>query len=142
MADFATCMDPGCGTRAKGRAAACPACAGPMRNNGASKVRGGLLLALGLFLVLFTGWIAATVLPAMLPPTLNPGDGPVFRGTAEQGRTIIGLLAALAVFGATASAYGAYMLITGRQNRAFMTLSLLLFALLAYIGWTVLGWGG
>ena len=89
MGDFATCRDASCGTRVKGRAATCPTCAGAMRNDGASKARGGLLLGLGLFLILFMGWISASLMPAAMPAGLSPGDGPTFTGTAEQGRTIV-----------------------------------------------------
>lgn len=142
MADFATCLDASCGTRVPGRAATCPICAGAMRNDGASKLRGGLLLGLGLFLLLFVGWIALWMLPAMLPPGLSPGNGPTFTGTAEQGRTIIALFAGLITFAATAAAYGVYMLVTGRQNRLIMVVSLLLFAALAYSAWTIIGWKG
>ena len=142
MADFATCMDLSCGTRVAGRAATCPACAGPMRNDGASKVRGGLLLGLGLFLFAFMAWIGMSMLPAMMPEGLRPGDAPTFTGTAEQGRTILALFAAIMVFGACTTAYGAYMLVTGRQNRLFILASLVLFGALAYYGWTITRWDG
>lgn len=110
-----------------------------MRNQGASKLRGGLLLALGLFLLGFTAWIGFSILPAMAPPGLNPG-GSSFTGSPEQGSTILALLGALMAFAATAAAYGAYMLVTGRRNRLFMLVCLLLFALLAWYGWTIAGW--
>jgi hypothetical protein len=142
MADFATCLDVSCNTRVTGRAAACPVCAGPMRNDGASKVRGGLLAGLGLFLVAFMAWIGASMLPAMMPDGMRPGDGPSFTGTADQGRTILALFAAIMVFAATATGYGAYMVVTGRQNRLFMLASLILFGALAYYGWTIARWDG
>lgn len=140
MENFCTCTDPRCGTTVEGkRPGPCPACGGPMRYVGESKLRGALLVGLGLFLVIVMGYIMMATAPTMLRPGADVG-GTRFTGTAEQGRTAMLLFGAIVALGATSTAYGIYMLVTGRQSKVFMLAALLLFLVLGYFGWTIMGW--
>jgi hypothetical protein len=141
MTDYRTCTNPKCGTTVEGRGGVCPTCGAATRNVGESKIRGWLLVGLGLFLVLVMGYIALNTAPTLLRPGVDAG-GSRFTGTAEQARTIALLFGAIIAFGATSTVYGIYMLVTGRQNKAFMLASLLLFAVLGYFAWSIIGWKG
>jgi len=135
MATYSTCRTPTCGTTVEGKASVCPNCGGPMRGVGDSKMRGWLLLVLGLFLVLFMGWIAIALLPTLSAPGREIADGSRFTGDAGQARMILLLFAMVIAFGFVSIAYGAYMIATGRQNRLFMIASLGVAAILIGVAW-------
>lgn len=103
--------------------------------------RGWLLLALGLFLVAFMGIVAMNIAPQMLRPG-EEIDGSTFTGTREQARSIFALFAAVIAFGATSIAYGIYIIVTGRQNRAFAAAALAIAALLYLLGLGIQGGAG
>jgi hypothetical protein len=95
--------------------------------------RGWLLLVLGLFLVVFMSVISMNIVPQMLRPGEAVG-GSTFTGTKEQARDIFALFAAVIAFGATSIAYGLYIIVTGRQSRAFAGAALAIAAVLYAIG--------
>ena len=133
-----TCPSPACGARVEGLAPICPQCGEAMP---AGRARGWVLVCIGLFLMLFMGAIAITVGRPMLEPGVEMG-GSTFTGTAEQARTVIQLFGAIILFGAVSAAYGVYMIATGRQSRTFLVAAMLVFALLGFLGWTILHWKG
>lgn len=137
MTDYATCLDPRCGTTVEGRGGTCPKCGGAMRHVGESKLRAIALTGLGLFLVLFMGAIGVGMAPQLLRPGVEI-DGSTFSGTAEQARLVLLLFGAIILFGLTSTAYGLYMLVTGRRSGLFVAASLLLFAVLILTGWAIL----
>ena len=123
MADHSTCTT--CGAWADGAVAVCPRCGGPMRVTRGSTARGWVLLFLGLFLMGMMGAITAYTAPTML----NPGveiDGGSFTGTAEQGRIFLGLFLLVFAFGAVSTLYGLFQIVTRRESKAFIALSLAL----------------
>lgn len=134
MALYSTCRTPTCGTTIEGNAATCPQCGGAMRSLGDSKPRGWLLLALGLFLVLFMGWIALSLLPSLMAPGEETASGSRFTGDASQARMILLLFGLVIAVGFVSIAYGLYMIATGRQNRIFMIGSLVLAGILILVG--------
>jgi hypothetical protein len=100
------------------------------------RVRGRVLVAVGLFLMLFMGAIAWNLAPIMLSPGVEVA-GTSFTGTAAQGQIFLGLFGLVGLFGAMAAANGAWMMATGRRSpagtRLFMIFALLLFVL----GWAI-----
>jgi hypothetical protein len=110
---------------------------GPVRES----VRGWILLSLGLFLVVIMGIVSMSIAPQMLRPGEEIG-GTVFTGTKEQARSIVALFAAVIAFGATSIAYGLFIIVTGRQSRAFIAASLAIAALLYWLGMGIKGSAG
>ena len=92
-------------------------------------VRGWVLVALGLFLVLFMGAIAWTIAPIMLDPGVEI-DGSTFTGTAAEAETFLSLFGLVILFGALCVANGVYMIATRSQSRGFTFATLALAALL------------
>lgn len=129
MSRFSACNLPTCAIVVEGKASACPKCGGPMRSVGESPVRGIILLLCGLFLVAIMGLAAHYVVPLMLHPG-EEVDGSSFSGTAGQAQMILGLFALVFLFGITASANGVYQIVTRRQSRVFVAVTLGLAALL------------
>lgn len=133
---FSTCTEPRCGVTIAGRPTTCPSCGRPMRLVRESAVRGWVLLGLGLFLVVFMAVISMSIVPQMLRPG-EEVDGTTFTGTAEQAQLIFALFAAVILFGATSMAYGLFIIVTGRQSRAFIGATLAIAGLLFVLGWGI-----
>ncbi len=100
------------------------------------RVRGQVLIGVGLFLVLLMGAIAWNLAPMVLRPG-EEVDGSTFTGTAEQGRIFLGLLALVGLFGAVSVANGAWMMATGRRSRVGVRVFLLILAPLFVLGWAI-----
>ena len=98
--------------------------------------RGGVLIAVGLFLVLLMGGIAWKLAPMLLRPGVET-DGTTFTGTAEQGELYLGLFAAVGLFGLVSIVNGGHMIATGRRSQALTSVTILLFSLLYALGWAV-----
>ncbi|HEX8193487.1 MAG TPA: hypothetical protein VF552_11375 [Allosphingosinicella sp.] len=144
MADYSTCTDPTCGTTVEGRPPACPTCAKPMRRLGESKIRGGVLIATGLFLVLFPAWIWWYLWDMLRNPGVDFG-GSRFTGTSGDAELIMLLFSALMLFGACGLAYGIYMVTTGRESSGFRNAIFALLGLLVAVGGVIrygIGCGG
>jgi hypothetical protein len=100
------------------------------------RIRGRVLVAVGLFLVLFMGAIAWNLAPMVLRPG-EEVDGSTFTGTAEQGQMFLGLFALVGLFGAVCVANGAWMIATGRRSRVGVRVFLLILAPLFVLGWAI-----
>ncbi len=110
-----------------------------MQERGSSpnwRVRGRVLVAVGLFLMLLMGAIAWNLAPIMLRPGVEV-DGSTFIGTAAQGRIFLGLFALVGAFGALSVANGAWMMATGRRSRVGVRIFMLVFVLLFALGWAI-----
>jgi hypothetical protein len=123
MSRFSACNLPTCATLVEGKASICPKCGGPMRDVGESPVRGILLLLCGLFLVGLMGAIAWKMAPSMLSPG-ETIEGTRFTGSADQARLFLGLFALVILFGLTATVNGIFMIVTRRQSRVLIAISL------------------
>ena len=134
MADQSTCLSPLCGITIEGNEKKCPQCGWTMRNARNIRMRGWLLLCCGLFLVLFMGWIAWSLLPTLLRPGVDYENGR-FTGTSDQARMILALFGAVILFGAVGTANALYMIVKGRQSRVFVIVTLLLAAALIVGAW-------
>ena len=137
MSDHSKCVSSDCGYWEDGSLSACPKCGGAMRVTKGSTARGWVLLMLGLFLILLMGTITASLAPTML----NAGkeiDGSTFEGTPEQARIFLGLFALVIVFGFVSTVYGLFQIVTRRESKAFILVSLLLAVALAAVGFYIL----
>jgi hypothetical protein len=105
-----------------------------MRSARNIRTRGWVLLCCGLFLVLFMGWIAWSLLPTLLRPGVDYDNGS-FTGTKDQAQMILGLFGLVMLFGAVGTLNAIYMITTGRQNRVFVIVTLLLAVALAVFAW-------
>jgi hypothetical protein len=134
MADQSTCLSPLCGITIEGSEKKCPKCGWAMRSSRNIRTRGWVLLCCGLFLVLFMGWIAWSLLPTLLRPGVDYDNGS-FTGTKDQAQMILGLFGMVILFGAVGTLNAIYMITTGRQNRVFVIVTLLLAVALAAFAW-------
>jgi len=134
MADQSTCLSPLCGITIESSETKCPKCGWAMRSSRNIRNRGWFLLCCGLFLVLFMGWIAWSLLPTLLAPGLDQ-EGGRFTGTRDQAQMILGLFGLVIAFGAVGTANAIYMITTGRQSRVFVIVTLLLAAILIGVAW-------
>ena len=134
MADRSTCVSPLCGITVEGNEKTCPKCGWAMRNSRNIRTRGWLLLCCGLFLVLFMGWIAWSLWPTLLRPRKEYGSE-TFTGTRDQAQMILGLFGLVILFGALGAVNALYMIVSGRQNRWFVIVTLLLAAALVAVAW-------
>ncbi|HEX8124442.1 MAG TPA: hypothetical protein VF548_02565 [Allosphingosinicella sp.] len=100
------------------------------------RMRGRVLVAVGLFLVLFMGAVTWNLAPMMLSPGVKV-DGSTFTGTATQGQIFLVLFALVGLFGAMSVGNGAWMMATGRRSRVGARIFLVLFALLLALGWAI-----
>ncbi|HLL31630.1 MAG TPA: hypothetical protein VK403_11585 [Allosphingosinicella sp.] len=100
------------------------------------RARGRVLVAVGLFLVLFMAAIAWDLAPIMLAPGVTI-EGTTFTGTAAQGRIFLGLFALVGLFGAFCVANGAFMIAAGRRSPPLTRIFLALLLLLLAFGWAV-----
>lgn len=100
------------------------------------RMRGWVLVAVGLFLLLFMGAIAWNLAPIMLRPGVEV-DGSSFTGTAAQGQIFLGLFGLVGLFGAMSIANGAWMMATGRRSPTGARLFMILFLALFALGWAI-----
>jgi len=95
-----------------------------------------VLIALGLFLVLFMGAIAWNLYPSIAAPGIETG-GLTYSGSAEDTQFVLGIFALVIGFGLVCTANGAIMVATGRRNRVLTAILLVIFAILMAIGWAI-----
>jgi hypothetical protein len=119
MADQSTCLSPLCGITIEGSEKKCPKCGWAMRGTRNLRIRGWVLLVLGLFILLLMGTITWKLSPMLLHPEQAYAEG-TFTGTPEQARTFLNLFLMVILFGALGTANAIYMIVTGRQNRWFV----------------------
>ena len=137
MAETSTCMSPACGITVEGNLTTCPQCGWAMRGPRNIKVRGWVLIALGLFLTLFMGSIALVLLPAMLSPGKEMDGGVTFTGSAADAEFAWTIFALVILFGLVGIAAGIHMVVRGRPNRVFTSVILLIAAILFGIAWAL-----
>jgi hypothetical protein len=137
MADQSTCLSPLCGITIDGSDKKCPKCGWAMRGTRNIRIRGWVLLVLGLFIVLFMGTITWKMSPMLLYPEQANAEG-TFTGTPAQARTFLNLFLMVILFGALGTANAAYMIVTGRQNRWFVIGTLALAAALYLFSYWIL----
>jgi hypothetical protein len=123
MPYVSACNDPTCATTVDGKVLVCPKCGGSMRGIGESPVRGVILLICGLILLGLMGAVTLALWPTLAFPeqAIAAGD---FTGTVEQAHMMALLFGVVLLFGILATANGLFMLITGRQSKVFIWLTL------------------
>ena len=140
MADRSTCLSPLCGITAEGAHRKCPQCGWAMRGTRNIRVRGWVLLACGLFLVLVMGAITWNMLPTLRYPERAIEAG-TYTGTPEQATEFLNLFLLVILFGALGTVNALYTIATGRQNRWFVIATLALAAILYWFGYTIISGG-
>ena len=95
---------------------------------------GWFLLACGLFITLFMGWITWSLLPTLLHPQ-HTIEGTSFSGTKDEAQLILGLFGVIILFGLVGTANALYMITTGRQSRWFVIVTLLLAVAIIAAAW-------
>jgi len=134
MPAVSTCLAPSCKTKVEGTVASCPTCGGRMRTPRSVRIAGWVLLICGVFLAGFMSYLWQALAPSMAHPGETSG-GATFTGTAQQAQAIFTTFGAVTVFGLAASAYGLWMIVTGRRSVAMMIGVLVLAAALIVIAW-------
>lgn len=98
-----------------------------MSNRGV-RIRGAILIVLGIGLAGFMAWLLGEVSPIMQPGGSTTGAR--FTGTEDQGRMITTLFIALIALGTVFALYGIYMAATGKESRAMKIFAWLLWGAL------------
>ena len=98
-----------------------------MTNRGV-RIRGAILIVLGIVLAGFMAWLLREVSPVMQPG--GSPSGARFTGTEDQGRMITTLFMALIALGIVFALYGLYMAATGKESRAMKIFAWALWGLL------------
>ena len=124
MAAYTVCRNPKCATLIEGKVDVCPKCGGTMKIVGESPWRGIVLVMCGLIMIIMIGIITWNLYPSLTNPGVRMEDGGSWTGDAESARMVLLLFYALIAFGVVALANGIYMLVTRRQTRTFMFISL------------------
>jgi hypothetical protein len=135
MAEQSTCLSPLCGITIEGSEKKCPKCGWAMRSARNIRTRGWFLLACGLFITLFMGWIAWRLWPTLMLPGKEVEGGGSFSGTKDQAQMILGLFGIIILFGMVGTANALYMITSGRQSRVFVIVTLLLAVMIAVSAW-------
>ena len=102
------------------------------------RVRGWMLLVLGLFLAAFMGAIAASMAPTMMRPGIEIG-GTTFTGTADEAQTYFLLFGIVIALGLLSAVNGLFMIATGRRSAVFMAMTLAGAVLLILVVRPILG---
>lgn len=137
MEERSTCLSAACGITVEGNLTKCPECGWAMRGPRNIRMRGWVLVAIGLFLVLFMGAIAWSLLPSMLQPGKEMADGSMWTGTEAQTEMALSVFALVILFGLLSLINGVWMIATGRTNRALTVGGLVIAAILVAIAWAV-----
>lgn len=103
-----------CGYQASTSDASCPQCRGQLQASSGVRIRGTLMILLGVILVAFSSYLTMWVIDASNPQA--PG-GPKFTGSDDQQNAILGLFGLLIVFGFATTLAGFWQVIFGRRNR-------------------------
>ncbi|NNC73036.1 MAG: hypothetical protein HKN78_09195 [Sphingomonadaceae bacterium] len=138
MEEFSTCTKWACRHRAEGKIAKCPECGGRMETSRRVRILGWVLLACGIFLVGFMGFIAWNLYPTMTAPGREI-DGSTFTGNAEQASDFFTIFAIVILFGGVATANGVWKIATGRRNRIFFLITMAFVVALAVNVWPIIG---
>jgi len=137
MADQSTCLSPLCGITIEGSEKKCPKCGWAMKSSRNIRTRGWVLLCCGLFLVLVMGWITWSLWPTLARPGVEYESGS-FQGTKQQAQMILGLFGLVILFGALGTVNALYMIMTGRQSRWFVIVTLLLAVAIVAAAWLMM----
>jgi hypothetical protein len=115
----------------------CPTCSRRLFSTTNIRVRGGILLVIGVFLMAMMSYISYFSFRSYAG--LNGPNGSRFTGTREEFIGIVALFGALILFGFISALTGVWQLIAGRRNKYLVWLGLGLGVLL-YAGALLIIW--
>jgi MFS family permease len=122
-----------CYFQSAGPLAQCPQCGSRMITARQIRTLGWLLVATGVFLVVFMGALII-LLSDIMARSNDPTATTRLAGTPLQGALILGILALVMAFGVTALIAGVYQIRYGRRNRKLIAVALLLAFVFIAIG--------
>jgi hypothetical protein len=125
-----------CGHAAGKGITRCPECGSWMPRARGIRIRGGILIFLGLVLVGMMGTISIVVAPIMFSD--GSGGGTKFSATPAQAVLIMGLFGAVIVFGVACILSGIVQLVTGRRNILIVILIVGIAVFLIILGFAVI----
>jgi hypothetical protein len=114
----------------------CPQCRKPLRTRAFIRITGGVMTAMGGFLVLIMGLISLWMMQAVANSN-NPNAHVKFNGTKNDLFMIAGIFGTVLVFGFASLTAGLYQLIVGRRNMGLLYVMMILGTLL-FVGGSVL----
>jgi hypothetical protein len=112
--DHKTCFK--CDYEADTAETRCPRCGRPFKSSKNIRVRGGILVFLGAFLILFMGGIAGFVAYLIYGGGI-PDAATKFKGEGFKVILIFGIFGCVMLFGLVSLITGIFQLITGRRNQ-------------------------
>ena len=116
MTAVSTCPRPSCATKVEGNVTDCPSCGGKMLTPRAIKVRGWIILILGLILLIGMAVLTANLYPLLSQPGVESTSGSRFTGSDSDARMILTLFGTVAAFGLASIVTGGYQAATGKRN--------------------------
>ncbi len=131
--DLSTCWS--CGYQTHEFRSTCPKCGAGLLSRRWSRRFGSILAVLGFAIAVTMAALLVKLSPMLSHPGAQYGTWR-FSGTPAQALMVWGVLSAVFVFGATAAAYGAWAVFTGKRNRAVVYAMVAIFsALCALARW-------
>lgn len=128
--DLSTCQH--CGYRTHAYRSTCPECGGSLLSRRWTRRFGMVLIALGAVITVAMGVVLVKLTPMLAHPGVDQG-GTRFDGTPLQALMVWAILAAVFVFGATATGLGFWQVLTGKRNLRAAMLMLGIFSALVTI---------
>jgi predicted nucleic acid-binding Zn ribbon protein len=135
MAELRKCAT--CGSSISEGAARCPKCGATPVSDKSTRIRGWVLLVIGIFLTVTMGVVAWQSAPTML----RPGeliDNSRFTGSVQLSRLALALFGAVIAFGLMAGAQGVYQIKTGRQHKWLLRGLMVVLTLILALGYAVM----
>ncbi len=135
MAELRKCAK--CGNAIKDGAAHCPKCGATPVSEKSTRIRGWVLLVIGVFLTVTMGVVAWQSAPTMLRPgeLINNSR---FTGSAKLAQLALSLFGAVIAFGLMAGAQGIYQIKTGRQHKWLLRGLMVVLALILVLGYVLM----
>lgn len=135
MAETSTCTARDCRAVTPGLIDACPRCGARVLTSRRVRVLGWVLLAIGLFLVAFMGYITLQTYDSFVRPGTSTAGGSRFTGSAEEGRNILNIFWLVIAVGVMSVVNGLWQIATGRRNLVLVAISLIVAAVLVFTTW-------
>jgi len=119
-----------CSYRGEIAQTSCPQCGKKLRTTKNIRIRGGILVAIGLFLILFVAGLGVFIGVLMNNAAQDPSAAKKIADEKMLFIGVYGFFGVLALFGLNGVAMGTWQLILGRRNKVFIWIMFFLLALI------------